>query len=74
MDSMAFYDEDDYMDQCQDHVEQDVDQEYEYEYEQETLTELYDLCVKPTFLQTAEYFIPLLGASLLYKIISQCCK
>lgn len=72
MDSMEFYDEDDYIDQCQDHLEQDIDQEYEFEYEQETLTELYDLCLKPTFLQTVEHFIPLLAVSVLYKIISQC--
>lgn len=33
-----------------------------------------DLCLKPTFLQTVEHFIPLLAVSVLYKIISQCCK
>lgn len=66
---MVFYDEEDDMIQ-----DQDMDQEYEFEYEQETITELYDLCLKPTFIHTAEHFIPLLAACFLFKLISQCCK
>ena len=68
------FNDDDYENECQDHLDQNFDTDYEFEYEEETIIDLYDLCLKPTLHHTIQHLIPLILTAFLFKIVAQCSK
>ena len=63
-----------YYDNGNDYEDEYNDHDYELEYEEGSLSALYDLCLVPTLEHTIKHLIPLITASLIFKVVAQSSK